>query len=274
MMQMRIDPECIDSRDHAVLYGFSLFETFYINHCGSVLLFDMHIDRITDSMAYFGFCRDVPGFASAVAGHIAHNQLKDMVLRVTVTYGDPCRQIPPSILFSERPMPYSAADYVKGYALGQSAPKRPSASPVLMHKTSNRMENIIAEREARRKSCDDAIFLNSEGEITETCKSNLFFVKGGVIFTPAAECGLLPGITRAWVMRESVRTGIKCVEGHYNMDDLSNSDEIFITNSVMGVMPVTSICGTARASVEQGGITVALMREYRTAVRFARRKKS
>ena len=85
------------------------------------------------------------------------------------------------------------------------------------------------------------IFLNSKGQLAEGSLSNLFFIKDNVIYTPADDCGLLPGIMRHKVVELLEENTISCQKGHYSLEELLAADEVFVTNSLMEIMPVNRI---------------------------------
>ncbi|MBN1444845.1 MAG: aminotransferase class IV family protein [Candidatus Omnitrophica bacterium] len=114
-------------------------------------------------------------------------------------------------------------------------------SPLTRIKSLNYLENILARTEAKKQGYDDSILLNTERYLASASVSNLFFVKGKKIFTPSVSCGILPGITRKDVLEICGRHGIKTEEGKFFQGDLKKADEVFLTNSLMGVMPVRAI---------------------------------
>lgn len=69
-----------------------------------------------------------------------------------------------------------------------------AGSPVIAHKTGNYLENYMEGQRALKNGFDDVIFLNTKSEITETSKSNIFFVRDGKLYTPHVSSGLLPGL--------------------------------------------------------------------------------
>jgi para-aminobenzoate synthetase/4-amino-4-deoxychorismate lyase len=112
----------------------------------------------------------------------------------------------------------------------------------LYHKTTNRQvydQELIA---ARRDKCDDVLFLNENGELTEGTIHNIFLVKNGVWRTPAVSCGLLPGTYRAKVLRK--RRNAR--EAVLTFEDLKHADAIYICNSVRGIFPVDLILTNRR----------------------------
>ncbi|MCM8762155.1 MAG: aminotransferase class IV, partial [Candidatus Omnitrophica bacterium] len=120
-------------------------------------------------------------------------------------------------------------------------------SPVVYIKSLNYLENILARMEARKNKCDDAILLNTSGYLTSATVSNLFFVKKGRLYTPSLKCGVLKGTIRGLIFDTSKRNDIEIQEGRYTLDDLKDADEIFLTNTLMGVMPIKEIKGVFKS---------------------------
>lgn len=108
-------------------------------------------------------------------------------------------------------------------------------------KSFNFLENILGKIEAKENNCDDVIFLNTEGIIAEATVSNLFFIKNHQIYTPCLKCGILSGITRKIVIQICKKNKINIEEGKFSPEFLKDCDEIFMTNTLMGIMGVESI---------------------------------
>ena len=94
----------------------------------------------------------------------------------------------------------------------------------------------MERRKANEKGFQEALLLNSKGEIAECTMSNIFWVIQGQIYTPSLSCGLLPGIMRAFVIENR-----SVVEVQASLEQLLNADEVFLTNSVMEIMGVSQI---------------------------------
>jgi para-aminobenzoate synthetase/4-amino-4-deoxychorismate lyase len=109
-----------------------------------------------------------------------------------------------------------------------------SSDRFLYHKTTHR---DVYERElaaALNAGCDDALFFNERGELTEGAIHNVFVVKNGIWKTPPVHCGLLPGTYRGKFLRENANA----VEEILNLDDLVRADQIYVCNSVRGMQSV------------------------------------
>ena len=124
----------------------------------------------------------------------------------------------------------------------------------------------------------EGLMLSVQGFLAEGIVSNLFFARGGIVYTPAVGTGILPGITRERVMELAVQEGLRVKEGFYTLEDLQGADEIWITNSIQELIPITTLtdpagkdiaASTMRAdaagadSREAGPITRRLLELYR-----------
>lgn len=251
--------------DMGFLYGFSLFETFLVNGDGSVFLLEEHIDRLYDSCTFFNFKIGVnkSELVKSICEHINSNNISKEVLRLTVTFGNKDKNIEPSFVFTRR-KGYTDDIYTKGLKLHVSKCIRNGNSLIIRHKTGNYLENFLVGRQASAEGYDDAVILNVSNEITETTKSNIFFYANGKIYTPAIDCGLLPGITRNWVIEELTAGGVSVVEGRYSMDELMKSEEVFVSNSVMGIAPVCLVnWNDGNKAFKNGCISGMLIKKYK-----------
>jgi len=245
----------ISTSDMGFLYGFSLFETFLVNENGNVFLLDKHIERMRSSALYFGI--DAPkDISEIIKKYICEQNIKNKIVRVTLTSGNKQKEIKPSIFFSNRENIYTPRKIANGCKLTLSEVRKSESSIIIRHKTGNYAENYFLLQSAIENGFNDVLFLNSKGELTETSKCNLFFVKDDTLFTPNISCGLLPGIIRQWVIENSQ----KCVEDSFNLEDLLNADEVFVCNSAMGIMHVNSI---DEKRFKLGRMTKFLQLEYK-----------
>ncbi len=122
--------------------------------------------------------------------------------------------------------------------------RRISDSPIHGVKSLNYLENIIARREARLKGYDEAVFLNERGEITEGTASNIFWVEKDTLYTPSVECGILPGIIREILLDSVSALGLGVEEGGYYPESMFNSRFAFLTNSLLGSVPISRLGNT------------------------------
>jgi branched-subunit amino acid aminotransferase/4-amino-4-deoxychorismate lyase len=105
--------------------------------------------------------------------------------------------------------------------------------------------------------------LNEKGFLAEGSISNIFLVKGGALVTPSLESGILPGITRAAVLKLAESGGLKIEERQVSYEELKQAEEAFFTNSVLEVMPIAQFENRAVGKGTAGVITRKLTAAYR-----------
>lgn len=132
-------------------------------------------------------------------------------------------------------------------------------------KSSSYAMNILALREAQELGSDEALMLNTAGELCEGTTSNLFLVKSGEVHTPHIESGCLPGIARGAVIELCEELGIPCFERALSINELHDCDAAFLTSSLRRVHPISSFDGKLLASAEQE-LVVELLSAYEAKV--------
>jgi branched-subunit amino acid aminotransferase/4-amino-4-deoxychorismate lyase len=121
---------------------------------------------------------------------------------------------------------------------------------------------VLAWEEAQSRDFDESVLLNERGEIVSATTANLFWAKNGTLHTPALSTGALAGITRECVIEIANKHFIPLVEGIYEMTDLTDADEIFVTSSSLGIAPVTTF-DFRRYAIEAGSLTATIAQAYR-----------
>src|SRR5258705_5311302 len=106
-------------------------------------------------------------------------------------------------------------------------------SPLSGIKSLNYLDHVLSREEAQSRDFDEAVVLNERGEIVSATTANLFWVKKGTIQTPNLGTGIIAGVTRQNVIEIAEKHFIPVVEGVYEMPDLTDADEIFLTSSVV-----------------------------------------
>jgi len=142
----------------------------------------------------------------------------------------------------EWPSYYTPEARLKGIKLQLAKWKRPSpeTAPVSTKSAGLYMICTLAKHEAERNGCEDALMLDYRGYIAETTSANIFLVINGEIHTPIADC-FLNGITRQEVIKIANNKGIKLVERHIKLEELSTADEVFCTGTAAEITPVSKI---------------------------------
>jgi branched-subunit amino acid aminotransferase/4-amino-4-deoxychorismate lyase len=110
--------------------------------------------------------------------------------------------------------------------------------PLAAHKTLNYFENIAAKRRAVAAGFDEPVFVDSAGRLLEGATTNIFSVTGDCVLTPPTDGRILPGVTRRRVLRH---LGARAREEPLSLQQLVEADEVFVTNALLGVMPVARV---------------------------------
>lgn len=229
--------------DSTLFFGRGVFET--INVREKPILLEKHIDRLNNSSKKLSL--QIKVSEEEVKEFIKKHNIKNCVLKITVTEK--------SLIYSIRENQYNKEEYFRGFKVGISKVLRNSTSRLTYIKSTCYIENIIEKEKALEEGLNEVIFLNEKGFITEGCTCNLFFIKDKVVYTPTISCGLLDGIIRQWII-----DNFEVQEGEFLVEDLLQSDEIFLTNSLMGIMHVKEFLNKQFNKTEN---TLKLMKKYK-----------
>lgn len=237
--------------DRGFRYGMSVFETIAVRR-GVLLFWDAHIRRLRAACAAAGFPADLPDACDAIL------PLPDGMLRIYVTAGDgspvqPAEGCRTYALFDAMTMP-SEEDCRRGYAVTQS--RAPVAAVLGGWKTGCYWPRIQALSVARQEGFDEVLVADGQGALVSAAMANVFVVREGILRTPAPGCGARDGVVRDWV-----RSRAAAEESLLTFDDLDAAEEIFLTNSRIGVMPVASLDGRPLASRTRANALAELYRE-------------
>ena len=119
----------------------------------------------------------------------------------------------------------------------------PPADGLASHKTGSKLLQVMARREAESAEADEALLVNTLGEVAEGASANLFWSRGAVVYTSPTSVGVLPGVTRAVILEICATQGIPVKKRLTKVDMLKGSDALFLTSSVQGVIDVVSLDG-------------------------------
>lgn len=244
----------VSPMDRGAIHGLALFETMLA--IDGVLLFpDRHLARLRSAHEKLGWPVELPALHDIATRLLAENGLGTgrARVRLTVTGGSgPLHDLAPG---TDRLIWMSAFPAVvpqESISACLSPWPRNEHSPLAGLKCASYMENLIALDHARRMGFDQAIFVNTAGHLCEAATANLFLVRNGRLLTPPLDSGCLPGITRELVLELAAQTGIPIEVAALGVDQLEAADEIFLTSSTTGVLPVSRL---AHRSILPGPVT-------------------
>ncbi|OGO06524.1 MAG: hypothetical protein A2Y92_05750 [Chloroflexi bacterium RBG_13_57_8] len=269
----------ISINDHALLYGYGVFQGIRAYN-GKLFLLDRHIKRLHDAAKVIGLewkIADID-FEKICNEVLAVNKLTSARVRITVTNGINAAMPwvdaggePTIIATAKNYIPVPEDKYNAGYKVGIASVRRVKQSPFSTIKSTDYLLSVVARMEAASKGWDEAVLLNDEGFIAEGGSGNIFFVREGRLITPATNSGIIPGVTREAVIELADSLGVTVGEGPVGIGAIKKSDEIFLTNANIEVMPVTEVRDDKGGAAvigngKPGKITRQLMQAYREMV--------
>jgi branched-subunit amino acid aminotransferase/4-amino-4-deoxychorismate lyase len=264
------------SSDCGLLFGDGLFETMRARN-GNIPAFDLHLGRLFSSMLQLHYNTDFftrENIRTAVFKLLLKNNLleTDAYIKIVVTrssYGhklifDP-QSKPGLIIFAKKLIGYPDDFYKTGVNVFTCSIKRNViGNDIYRHKLINFLENVFAKNEAAANQAQEALFTTRDKVVLEGATSNLFTVKDGKVFTPPLAQNILPGITRQLVIDICRKNKIKFTEKRIHYFNLLEADEIFLTNSIMEIMPVKRVDSHAVGSGALPGLqTAKIHKSYR-----------
>ena len=127
-----------------------------------------------------------------------------------------------------------------GMTLAVSPYRLNTFSPLTGIRSLNYLEQVLSWEEAQAREFDESVMLNERGEIAAATMANIFWVREGTVYTPALSTGAVAGVTRNTLLKLAEAESIPVVEGIYELGDLVDADEIFLTSANLGVALVTT----------------------------------
>jgi branched-chain amino acid aminotransferase len=263
--------------DHGFLYGEGVYETLRTYH-RIPFLFDLHQERLRRSAALLSLpvpFTDDELLAQISATMAAHKGLNEAYIRVLLTRGvgeltyNPAACPTPSTVIIVKPFPEPPArTFTDGITVALVGVRRnhPAAlNPMI--KSNNLINNALAMQEALRSGADEALMCNQAGDVAECSQSNFFIVKGRRVITPPLEAGLLPGITRAFVLEMARDEGFEALEEAVSVADVRAADEAFITGTTREVTPVVSVDTHRIGTGRPGAVSQQLLAAFHARVK-------
>jgi len=241
-----IDKATISVSDSGFLYGAGLFETMR-SHDGVVFALTDHLDRLFASADVLSINNpyDREYITEAIDKVLSANKLTDARLRLTLTNGPMSgseEQRKSTLLITATNfLSYPPEYYKKGVLVVLCPFKQNPIDPASGRKTTSYLSRMIALNLAHQKRAAEAIWFTLDNRLAEGCISNVFLVKDSVLYTPPVNTPVLPGVARKTVCMLAGQNSIKFIEKDLTIDDLLGADEIFLTNVIMQIMPITRV---------------------------------
>ena len=246
--------------DAGFQHGVGLFVTMCAKN-GRIFRAEQHMERLARSASMLRLTErvEINPLVEALQLTINENEQNSARVRMTITGGD-LNMLqktgnsgigdPTIVIQTQPPTEYPLEFYENGVmaslASGRINPYELGAG----HKTLNYWSKLLNLQLAAIQQCGEALWLTPSAHVTGGCVSNVFVVRNGTLFTPAA-CGeeeeneepsaALPGITRQSIIELADDLGIGTSRATMSLDDVLGGDEVFLTNSSWGVLPIIGV---------------------------------
>lgn len=250
--------------DRGLHYGDGLFETIAVA-AGAPLLLDAHLHRLQRGCRALGI--DMPDMAlladeclQVVSGATR------AVVKIIVTRGSGGRGYQPPApahplrivslhSWPEHP-PDNRMQGIDACFCRQTLGRQPTLAGM---KHLNRLEQVLARAELAGGECSEGIMCDTDGCVVEGTMSNVFLRRGTTLLTPALDqCGV-DGIIRAEVLARAAQVGLHAQVAALGREDVLAAEELFFTNSIIGLWPVRRFDGILLAQPLAGPALARLL---------------
>ncbi|MDD2731528.1 MAG: branched-chain-amino-acid transaminase [Candidatus Portnoybacteria bacterium] len=259
--------------DRSFLYGDAVFETMR-GYAGIIFKLDAHLTRLLSSLKALkirhGYTKD--HLKEAVYKTLNANKLKSAYVRLVITRGEGRFGIgykdtftPNLIIVAKNFDGYPEWMFLKGVSAKIMGVQN-EYSILSNIKSSNYLNFILARFDAQGMGFNEAVLTNTKGNVTEGATSNIFIVRSDSLITPSINSGVLPGITRSVIIDIARKLKLPVKEKAVSRRELISADEVFLTNSLAEVLPVTKVEGRKIGEGTVGPVTKLLHISYQKEV--------
>jgi 4-amino-4-deoxychorismate lyase len=236
----------ISVNDRALQFGDGLFETFAIKD-GKPLAWDAHIQRLKKGCEkLFISCPDISLLHSESLQLCASVELG--VLKLILSRGSggrgytPPENVSTSRILSLHEWPNYPSNYHQLGVEISICETRLGHNPALSGiKHLNRLEQVLLNRELSLAQNPEGIALDIDDNVIEGCKSNIFLLKNNLLKTPLLDQVGVEGVVRNEILELAEITNAQFQIGKVSIEELLGADEVFLSNSIIGIWPVTAI---------------------------------
>jgi len=239
---------CIEFSDRGFQYGDGLFETIEVLN-GTPVFLNQHLQRLSKGCEKLLIPMPDIEIIRKEAFQLAQNSIsKQAVLKLIMTRGSGGRGyrqpeiIHPTRLFSLHPFPDHPESFKQQGITLRFCNTRLGLNPALSGiKHMNRLEQVMARSEWNSPEIQEGLMLDIDDNVIEGTMSNVFLVKENTLYTPVIEqCGV-EGVLRNIVIAEARKIQVKVIEKTLSKEDIKSADELFVTNSIIGMWPVKQL---------------------------------
>lgn len=270
--QMPLAEAVVPALDRGFLFGDAVYEVLRV-YGGRPWLLEQHWQRLArslDAIRIGGV--DLDRLRRRLLETIAAGSFTEAVAYIQITRGaGPTR----SHVFPTEITPLEFL-YVQPFADAHVAARERGIAAITLPdlrwdlcdiKSTNLLANVLAGQAAKEAGCDEALLYLPDGTLTEGTRTSVFGVLDGQLLTMPASHAILPGITRALVLRLAERANVPVRNQSLVRDDLPRVSELFLTGTGSEVLGIVRVDGQTIGDGRPGPITRRLEEAYRHAVR-------
>jgi branched-chain amino acid aminotransferase len=242
------DQPLVTADNRGLRYGDGLFETIKVKD-KKIYFGGWHCERLFQGMQLLGFeppAYFTPGYLLSQVNELCkkNNHLNARV-RVNIIRGNGSLYDPeshfPNCIIQSWPLPESKYHLNEdGLVTGIYLDAKKSIDSFSNLKSNNYLPYLMAALYAKKHQWNDALLLNSEGNICDATIANIFIVKNGIVLTPPLTDGCIAGIMRRYLAENLAQQGFEFREETISVEDLLNAEEVFLSNTIRGIRRVQS----------------------------------
>lgn len=240
-----VDFPILNTTNRGFAYGDGLFETLRMSE-GLIPFLSSHYERLVKGTIYLGI--DLPNLFTQdfLLEEINRVATSNSRIRITITRSQGGKYLPtdntPTYLIESEPLDSSKFKLnKKGKRVTEYKGEYIACTPLSNLKTCNSLPYILASQYYKTQGFDDSLILNEYGRICEASSSNVFIVKGNTVTTPPLSEGCIEGVTRKQIIELLEKKGIYVAEKQITASQVTQADEIWLTNSIQGIQWVAKL---------------------------------
>lgn len=267
---MPLEEARVPALDRGFLLGDAVYEVLRI-YRGQPWMLDEHFQRLAHSLDAIRIAGvDLKRLKSRLFETIAAGKYQEAITYIQITRGAaprkhafPAAAIPLEFLYVQE----FKDPYVEMRQSGASVITQPDIRWDRCDiKSTNLLGNVLAMQAATEANCVEALLYLADGTLTEGAHTSFFGVMDGVLLTRPTSCAILPGITRALVLRLAERAGVPVREQALKRSELDQVSELFLTGTTSEVLPIVRVDGKQIGNGRPGPVSLRLRQEFITAV--------
>jgi D-alanine transaminase len=254
--------------DRAFLFGDGIYEALRV-YGGKPFLLREHMDRLRNSLDLVRIRVDIDRFQKRTLDLLAQSGVQEGLIYQQVTRGVYPRvhKFPPAdtkpnelVWVKEFDDPPFGEFRETGAAVVTVPDDRWKRCDI---KSLNLLANCMAAQAAAEADCQEALLVAADGSVMEGSHTSVFGVKDGKVWTTPLGPHILPGITRALVLKLANKANIEVIERSLMKTEIGKIDELFLTGTTSEVLPITKVDGRPVGTGKPGPVTQKLVSQYR-----------